>query len=140
MEWFIQISLLPFFHDRCPILTPVFFSYNVFSMNRFEYPFIATFNICIKKTVYLNCHAVLNTNHPSSALRSSPVQPVYICLWVPGAVNDLSETLPEGVTCHQYADDTTFYSHCKPSCMQECQAKMQKALDVLKGNCHEQLT
>ena len=41
-------------------------------MNRFEHPFITTLNVCIQ-TVYLNCHAFLNTNHPSSALYKSAI-------------------------------------------------------------------
>ena len=35
-------------------------------------------------------------------------------------VNDLSDALPSTVKCHQYADDTTFYRHCKPSEFQNC--------------------
>ncbi len=30
-------------------------------------------------------------------------------------VNDLFEVLHESGNCHQYADDTTIYSHCKPN-------------------------
>ena len=37
-------------------------------------------------------------------------------------VNDLSYALPSTVKCHQYADDTTFYRHCKPSEFQNCNA------------------
>ena len=30
-------------------------------------------------------------------------------------VNDLTDVLPTKVNCHQYANDITIYSHCKPS-------------------------
>ena len=30
-------------------------------------------------------------------------------------VNDLTDVLPTEVNCHQYANDITIYSHCKPS-------------------------
>ena len=46
-------------------------------------------------------------------------------------VNDLIEVLPTEVNCHQYANDITIYSHCKPSELQSCQAEMQAALDKL---------
>ena len=46
-------------------------------------------------------------------------------------VNDLSEVLPEVVTCHTCAAHTTINSHCKPSRIQECQSRMQNALDAL---------
>ena len=47
---------------------------------------LLSIHACIQ-TVYFKCHAVLNTDHPSSALRYSPVQPVYICLWLQHALN-----------------------------------------------------
>ena len=40
-------------------------------------------------------------------------------------VNDLSDALPSTVKCHQYADDTTFYRHCKPSEFQNCNGARQ---------------
>ena len=46
-------------------------------------------------------------------------------------VNDLSDALPSTVKCHQYADDTTFYRHCKPSELQNCKLELQMALDSL---------
>ena len=46
-------------------------------------------------------------------------------------VNDLTDVLPTKVNCHQYANDITIYSHCKPSELQSCQAEMQAALDKL---------
>ena len=46
-------------------------------------------------------------------------------------VNDLTDVLPTEVNCHQYANDITIYSHCKPSEFQSCQAEMQAALDKL---------
>ena len=33
-------------------------------------------------------------------------------------VNDLTDVLPTKVNCHQYANDITIYSHCKPSELQ----------------------
>ena len=33
-------------------------------------------------------------------------------------VNDLTDVLPTEVNCHQYANDITIYSHCKPSELQ----------------------
>ena len=47
-------------------------------------------------------------------------------------VNDLTDVLPTEVNCHhQYANDITIYSHCKPSELQSSQAEMQAALDKL---------
>ena len=48
-------------------------------------------------------------------------------------VNDLSDSLPNTVTCHQYADDTTMYAHCKPTVLQQCRTEMQKTLDTLRS-------
>ena len=46
-------------------------------------------------------------------------------------VNDLTDLLPTEVNRHQYANDITIYSYCKPSELQSCQAEMQAALDKL---------
>ena len=46
-------------------------------------------------------------------------------------VNDLSERLGDTVKCHQYADDTTFYTTDKPAHIKECQGRLQEALDHL---------
>ena len=52
-------------------------------------------------------------------------------------VNDLTDVLPTEVNCHQYANDITIYSHCKPSELQSCQAEMQAALaSFLPGHPH----
>ena len=46
-------------------------------------------------------------------------------------VNNLSEVLPTKVKCHQNADDTTLYTHCKPSELQDCQQEVQDTLNRL---------
>ena len=40
-------------------------------------------------------------------------------------VNDLPDVLPEEIACHQYADDTTLYRHCKSSALQQCESELQ---------------
>ena len=45
-------------------------------------------------------------------------------------VNDLSDSFGE-VKCHQYADDTTFYVHGKPSDITGCQERLSEALSRL---------
>ena len=47
-------------------------------------------------------------------------------------VNDLSGVLPQSVDCHQYADDTTLLSHCKPACLHVGEANIQLALDAVE--------
>ena len=45
-------------------------------------------------------------------------------------VNDLSDSLGE-VKCHQYANETTFYVHGKPSDITDCQERLSEALSRL---------
>ena len=46
-------------------------------------------------------------------------------------VNDLSSTLPSEVVCHQYANDTTMYTHFRPSDFEVGQSVIQDALNNL---------
>ena len=46
-------------------------------------------------------------------------------------VNDLTDVLPAEVNCHQYTNDITIYSHCKPAELQICQAEMQAVYMVI---------
>ena len=71
MEWFIQISLL--------------------SLLPYSYPRLSLVELFLDEPLLLlsmyafKLQLSRSSDHPSSALRSSPVQP--ICLWVQGAVN-----------------------------------------------------
>ena len=44
-------------------------------------------------------------------------------------VNDLSETFDSTITSHQYADETSFYSLCKPADITSCHENLQSNLD-----------
>ena len=44
-------------------------------------------------------------------------------------VNDLSSALSSEVVCHQYADDTTMYTHFRPSDLKVGQSVFQDALN-----------
>ena len=46
-------------------------------------------------------------------------------------VNDLTSALPSEVACHQYADDTTMYTHFKPSDFEVGRSMIQDALTKL---------
>ena len=46
-------------------------------------------------------------------------------------VKDLSETFDPIIACHQYADDTSHYSQCKPADITSCQENLQSNLDKL---------
>jgi len=46
-------------------------------------------------------------------------------------VNDLSSALSPEVVCHQYADDTTMYTHFRPSDLEVGQSVIQDALNKL---------
>ena len=46
-------------------------------------------------------------------------------------VNDLSSALSSGVVCHQYADDTTRYTHFRPSDLEVGQSVFQDTLNKL---------
>ena len=46
-------------------------------------------------------------------------------------VNDLSSALPSEVVCHQYADDTTMYTHFRPSDPEVGQSVIKDALNKL---------
>ena len=48
-------------------------------------------------------------------------------------VNDLPDVLPREIACHQYADDTTLYRHCKPSDLQQCESELQCALNNMSS-------
>lgn len=45
--------------------------------------------------------------------------------------NDLSSALPSEVVCHQYADNTTMYTHFRPSDLEVGQSVIQEALNKL---------
>ena len=54
-------------------------------------------------------------------------------------VNDLRNSIQDGFNCHQYADDTTIYQHCKPKCLQTCILNMNENMNNLEtwaGNCN----
>ena len=46
-------------------------------------------------------------------------------------MNDLTSALPSEVACHQYADDTTMYTHFKPSDFEVGRSMIQDALTKL---------
>lgn len=48
-------------------------------------------------------------------------------------VNDLTENLDSTISSHQYADDTTLYTHCKPVNIKSCQENLQSNLDKLSS-------
>ncbi len=48
-------------------------------------------------------------------------------------VNDLSENLDSTISYHQYADDTSLYTHCKPADLKSCQDNLQSNLDKLSN-------
>ena len=48
-------------------------------------------------------------------------------------VNDLPDVLPEEIACHQYADDTTLYRHCKSSDLRQCESELQCALNNMSS-------
>ena len=73
---------------------------------------------------------MINTNHyylRGSSEINSVVGPVLFNL----KVNDLSSALPSEVVCHQYADDTTKYTHFRPSDFEVGQSVIQDALNKL---------
>ena len=54
-------------------------------------------------------------------------------------VNDMRNSIQDGFNCHQYADDTTIYQHCKPKCLQTCILNMNENMNNLEtwaGNCN----
>ncbi len=48
-------------------------------------------------------------------------------------MNDLSEILDSTISSHQYADDTSLYTHCKPADLKSYQDKLQSTLDKLSN-------
>ena len=48
-------------------------------------------------------------------------------------VNDLSDNLDPTISSHQYADDTSLYSHCKPADINSCENNIQSNLDDLSN-------
>ena len=67
------------------------------------------------------------TNISFGVPQGSILGPVLFNLYV----NDLSETFDSTITFHQYADDTSFYSQCKPADITSCQENLQSNLDKL---------
>ena len=67
------------------------------------------------------------TNISFGVPQGSILGPVLFNLYV----NDLSETFDSTITSHQYADDTSFYSQCKPADITSCQENLQSNLDKL---------
>ncbi len=61
--------------------------------------------------------------------QGSSLGPVLLNLYV----NDLLDVLPQEIACHQYADDTTLYRHCKPSDLQQCESDLQCALNNMSS-------
>ena len=47
-------------------------------------------------------------------------------------VNDMQNSIQDGFNCHQYADDTTLYQHCKPKCLQTCILNMNENMNNLE--------
>ena len=64
--------------------------------------------------------------------QGSILGPVLFSLYV----NDLSDDLNQ-VTSHQYADDTSLYSHGKPAEIDRCQNQLQSAMDHLSSWSNE---
>ena len=61
--------------------------------------------------------------------------PVFFHLYV----KDMRNSIQNGFNCHQYADDTTIYQHCKPKCLQTCILNMNENMNNLVtwgGNCN----
>ena len=46
-------------------------------------------------------------------------------------VGDLQENIDKQVTCFQYADDSTFYKHCKYEDLRQCETEINTALTQL---------
>ena len=46
-------------------------------------------------------------------------------------VADLQENIDKQITCFQYADDSTFYKHCKYEDLQQCETEINTALTQL---------
>ena len=56
--------------------------------------------------------------------QGSILGPMFLNLYVA----DLQENIDQQVTCFQYADDSTFYKHCKYIDLLQCEAEMNTAL------------
>ena len=54
-------------------------------------------------------------------------------------VNDMRNSIQDGFNCHQYADDTTIYQHCKPKRLQTYILNMNENMNNLEtwaGKCN----
>ena len=88
---------------------------------------IASYLTDRKQFVQVDDRSSAQTSITHGVPQGSILGPVLFNLYV----NDLSSALPSEVVCHQYADDTTMYTHFRPSDLEVGQSVIQDALNKM---------
>ena len=100
---------------------------HLMGFSRSSLQWIASFLMDRKQFVQVDDRSSAQISTTYGVPQGSILRPVLFNLYV----NDLSSALSSEVVCHQYADDTTMYTHFRPSDLEVGQLVIQDALNKL---------
>lgn len=100
---------------------------HLMGFSRSSLQWIASFLMDRKQFVQIDDRSSAQISTTYGVPQGAILGPVLFNLYV----NDLSSALSFEVVCHQYADDTTLYTHFRPSDLEVGQSVIQDALNKL---------